>query len=200
MLYFNTIGEAWISLLKNVDTCGVFCGTKLKELRHISVGIKTVSDNDNIILMYGNQENIKNMKLVFHTDQENIFHHSYASTIKGPLGMTDLSDVCDILSEDSESKRGVITFNGQNGKVPCIVAINFLLRDGKIETSYFARAQDVYAKFYADLLAVKDFTESVAKRLNVLCGDFICHIVSLHIYEKDFEVVKQLLNNFDGHK
>ncbi|GHV81400.1 hypothetical protein AGMMS49944_31910 [Spirochaetia bacterium] len=197
---YNTLGDGWIDLLGRVASNGKLINDELYELRHINFFIEKISENDEIIQKYANFDNIVEMKKVFFSHENNKFGHSYVDLISGPKLMKDLSDVTELLKSDIFSKKGAVVFVSSEAHVPCIQSIQFLVRDNKLETSYFARAQDAYIKLYADIIAISHLGQCIADCLDITESSLYASIVSLHIRKKDMQYAKDLLKTINRSK
>jgi thymidylate synthase len=197
---YSGLGEAWINLNTQILQNGELINDELYELRHINFSISEIDENDRIINKYANQENISNMIKVFSSNEKNIFGHSYKDSFSGPMLRKDFSDVIEVLKSDKDSKKGAVVLVGSGNKVPCIQSIHFLIRNNKLETSYFARAQDAYVKLYADIIAIFRFSGFIAGALCLETGHLHASIVSLHIYKKDIPYAKKLFDDITGSK
>ena len=62
---FQSIGEAWIKLLKMVYMNGKILNDELKEIPNCSFVIKNIDINDVILTRYSDKEHILEMKHVF---------------------------------------------------------------------------------------------------------------------------------------
>ena len=192
-LSFKSIGEAWLDLNRKLYSFGQEINNEILEIRHVNFEILNPSIDDAIIKKFGNETHIINMRKVFNTDEENIFGHSYKKLIKGPKGCNDFSDVTDMLLKDVHTKKAAAVLISTEKKVPCIQSIHFLIRDGKLEVSYFSRAQDAYKKLYADIIVILEFAEKIAKALNTSVSSLHASIISLHIYNEDLNQIKDIL-------
>jgi thymidylate synthase len=192
----QNLGELWIAALQSVYHYGTDIGGGTRELIGISVAFNDADIKDSILYRYANIEYIEQMRKVFFSDEPNIFGHNYRSLCKGPMGRSDMSDVIELLRCDPSSKRGVITIIGNGkGKVPCINAVQFLLRDKGIEVVYFSRGQDIFNKFYADGICIYDMAVRVAWGLNRPVATITGMISSAHIYTEDFGKIHTILAN-----
>lgn len=186
--------ETWKSLLRKIMEYGDDSDVEIREARTVTVNFTVESLDVTQLADYGLEETLSEMRKVFFTSEPNRFGHSYRSYWRGPFGKEDLTDVIDLLREQSSTKRALLTFVDPIGKkVPCINAIHFLIRHGHLELSYFARGQDVYLKFCADAICVHDFGEIVAEALGLTIGTITGTISSAHIYRKDFDSVNSIL-------
>lgn len=196
-LSFDSLGNAWLNLLYLVSENGVPFSDELKEIKNIPFYINYIDKDDEILLKYANQEHINQMHHVFNDTEHNIFGHSYVNSICGPQGLNDLSDVIDKFKNNIYVKSATIVFKPMvdKQKVPCIQSVHFINRDGVLETTYFARAQDVYKKFYADVLVLNEFSKKISKELNLDLGPLCGFISSLQIYREDYSTVNSFIQN-----
>lgn len=190
----KTLGETWKNLLQVVMERGDDFDEEIREARNVTMSF-TVGPSDFLELAeYGLNETLTDMRKVFFTTEPNHFGHSYRSCWRGPFGKDDLSDVIDLLKEQPSTKRALLAFVDLTGrKVPCLSAIHFLIRQGCLDISYFARGQDIYLKFCADAICVHDFGVMVSEALGIKVGTITGTISSAHIYRKDFERVELIL-------
>lgn len=196
---YNTIGNCWIDGLKDIISTGIQ-GEEITELHNYGVSF-CYTDNDNIIQTYSNSANIEEMKKVFFSEEDNIFGHSYKKLISGPYKQKDLSDVIKVLKEKYTSNRAILLFENTCEKQPCINCIHFKLRNGVLNTTYFARGQDFFKKFYCDAVCISLFDSYIKKELGLDCSFITAFISSAHIYNKDIISVHKLLEKYheDNH-
>jgi thymidylate synthase len=149
---------------------------------------------DEILDRLADQQMIAEMKKVFFHEGTNALGHSYAKVVRGPEGRNDLQDVIALLRSEPLTKRALVTLSSQpGGKVPCVNAVQFLVRDSTVQTMYFARGQDAYRKFYADALCLASMAEAVAAALGLATGTVRGFIGSSHIYHKDTASIRETL-------
>jgi thymidylate synthase len=79
------------------------------------------------------------------------------------------------------------------GKVPCISAVQFLVRDSAVHVMYFARGQDVFRKFYADGLCLTAMAQRVATALGTPLGIARGFIGSSHVYHEDMSAIRRTI-------
>jgi len=92
------------------------------------------------------------------------------------------------------TKRAVVTLDGSaSATVPCLNASQFLVRDGAVQTAYFARGQDAFKKFYADALCLARMAQTVARGLDLPVGDVSGFIGSCHVYHADLPAIQEML-------
>jgi thymidylate synthase len=190
------LSEAWKILLQIVMDRGDDSDAEIKEIRNVTTSFTVGPSDFSKLVEYDLNETLSEMRKVFFTTEPNRFGHSYKSCWRGPCGKDDLSDVIGLLKDQPGTKRALLAFVDITGrKVPCVNAIHFLIRQGRLEISYFARGQDIYLKFCADAICVHDFGTIVSKALGINIGTIHGTISSAHIYRKDLEKIESILHN-----
>jgi len=178
----KTAGLAWQSALKYVSTEGhdIKDGEKdLKEVMNVFLTVESPSGSDPILEKFADQAMIDWMRKNFLSlDPVANWRYSYGQRF-------------------TESKSATITLmdpKGDGGHIPCIVALDFKIRDGKLMTTAFFRSQDVGKKIYADIICLGEIAQKIANEVNAQNGELNILIVSLHLYEEDRDKINQLLN------
>jgi thymidylate synthase len=190
----RTLGEAWLDLVRQTMEKGNRLAEEGYEVLNVQTAFPAANGPDAVLEQFGDKRIIEEMHKVFFLEGENALGHSYAGKMRGPAGRRDLQDVITLLRAEPFSKRAVVTLCGSgDGEVPCINVIQFLVRDGKVETIYFARGQDAFQKFYADGLCVAAMAERVAAGLGLPAGTVTGFIASSHVYDRDLPAIQQLL-------
>lgn len=170
-------------------------GAEGLELLGVNISFHISSGPDAILDRFADQRMIAEMTKVFFSTDSNSLGHSYARLLSGPGGRHDLQDVISLLQSEPATKRALVTFLSQpQGKVPCISAVQFLIRDGVLQLMYFARGQDAFRKFYADGLCLITMAETVAKALRVRNGSVRGFIGSGHVYHHDMPAIREVLS------
>jgi thymidylate synthase len=169
-------------------------GTEGLEVLGNQVRFHASSGPDAILDRFADQQMIAEMRKVFFREEPNALGHSYAKLIRGPEGRHDLQDVISLLQREPLTKRALLTLSGQpGGKVPCVNAVQFLVRDSTVQTMYFARGQDAFRKFYADGLCLTIMAETVAAALRLPTGNVQGFIGSSHVYHVDMPALRGTL-------
>ncbi len=199
-LEFETLGQTWLNLVERTLKTGSCLPDGLRECLGVMVGFAAASEQDPIIDQFGDPHMIKEMRQVFFEPGPNALGHSYAGLMRGPDGRSDLKDVVDLLQQQPLSKRAVLTLCGPaGGKVPCLNVVQFLIRDGSVQTTYFARGQDVFKKFYADGVCVAAMARRVAQQLGLPAGRVRGFLGSSHIYAEDIPAIQTMLDRGRAH-
>jgi thymidylate synthase len=193
-LRFASLGETWIKLVQMTVQTGISVDGESIELLGVPVVFPAEVEGDELIRQFGDSRMIREMNNVFFADGVNALGHSYANLMRGPDGRQDFEDVISLLRAEPASKRAVLTLCGPGGgKVPCVNAVQFLVRAGTLHTVYFARAQDAFKKFYADALCLAKMARRVAGALRLPSGTVSGFIGSSHVYHEDRPAIDDFL-------
>lgn len=200
----RSIGEGWETLLDEVYHDGeatVDDGIELLEMLNVFVELEYPlldPENDEFLQRHMDEDRVEWMLDNFHSqDPIDGWGYSYGSRFQDFEGHDQLEYVKEKLTEKPTSKSATISSMyppGDSDHVPCICTLDFKLRDGLLMTAFF-RSQDVGKKFYADMIALKEIQEDVAKYLSVENNKMVIQVVSAHIYETDFELVEEILDS-----
>lgn len=93
-----------------------------------------------------------------------------------------LPALIDRLKQDSESRRGSLTFWDGQGSPPCTLSADFKIREGKISAVFFQRSTDVLQLRY-DLYNFVGITKEIACKLDITEGEVSLITTSLHDYK-----------------
>lgn len=106
-----------------------------------------------------------------------------------------------ILTRDPMSRRAVIPMYGSDADhmdldakdVPCTLAIEFRLRNGKLNMRAIMRSQDILWGMANDLPTFSFLQEIVAALLNVEMGTLTVSVGSFHVYESRMDMFNTIL-------
>ena len=123
-----------------------------------------------------------------------VLHGAY-----GPRLRPQLPNVLHQLQTDETSRQAVVTlwdplFDQQEGlrDRPCTIALQWLLRDDKLEAHTHMRSNDVWWGLTYDVYQFTRLQYLLAEQLDVEVGRYHHHAVSLHAYERDLEGIEGL--------
>ena len=92
-------------------------------------------------------------------------------------------------------------------RIPCTLGYHFIIRDGKLDISYFMRSTDLVRHFQDDVYMAVRLAQWVVKQLNLAhqnvantairyeVGNLIFHTANLHIFEQDVDLLKHWAAN-----
>lgn len=196
----ETPGKLWLQAMEKVYLEGhnIKDGEQnLKELLSVLVTVDNPTIIDGEIKKYGNTSMIEWMKSNFLSKEpiEN-WGYSYGQRMYNYNGnYNQFEKAIEKLKKNPESKSATICFANPEQDIkhsPCIISLDLKIRQNKIVGNAFFRSQDAGKKFYADIICIGEIMSLASKELNIGVGELNIFIASLHIYESDFEKVRNI--------
>lgn len=134
-------------------------------------------------------------------NEEGEFDYSYNERIE-PSRNLDL--VLKELRRNPDSRQAIIAiwdrnidvkYLGGKKRVPCSIYYQFLIRNGKLHIIYSQRSADLVTHLFNDIWLAFRFKSEIAKFLGYEDGFLYHNIGSLHVYKKDWEILKTGISN-----
>jgi thymidylate synthase len=173
----------------------------LKEIIDLYIEVENASEHDDLIKKYSDPEMIKwMMNDNFGGDKPVLnWGYCYGMRLYDYDGVNQIGKIIEKLKKNPESKSStIVTMKPSadfDGHMPCIVVIDFKIRNNKLLLTSFFRSQDIGKKIYADIFSLGKIQNDISQALNVDCGPVKIFISSAHVYESDFEAVNKLIGS-----
>lgn len=118
------------------------------------------------------------------------------------------NNIIEELVRDQDSRRAVITINyswdmmNPGKDVPCTLNWQFLIRDERLHMIVRMRSNDSFMGLIYDVYSFTMFQEYMLNQLNIIfdnkikMGKYIHNAGSMHLYERDVEKCKFVLNEY----
>ncbi len=201
----STIGEAWLAVAGRILAEGTpsrYDDLAILELPRVTLTIPQPRTGDALIRQFGDPERLAWMHANF-TDHSLVRElgdaRSYASRLfdYGAAGRDQLDWLTERLTTDPTSRSATITtFEPllDTTYIPCVSLLDFWIRDGALDQVVYAHSIDFGSKGYGNLVELTWLQEELALRLGLPVGrlDFI--VKSAHVYEREFEYMRDVLN------
>jgi thymidylate synthase len=200
----KTIGEAWLESCSTILKNGEYAkdeDVRIKELTHLIVCVSSPQETDEIIERYGKKENIEWMMLNFFEQKlvpEFGNSLSYGARLFDYDGKNQIQWVIEKLRKKPETKSATIPLlmpTKDKSYIPCVSLLDFKIRDGGLMLTAFCRSLDFGTKAYANFAALARIQDMVAKELKIGKSKMVVHVVSAHVYEKDFENMGSIIKD-----
>ncbi|MEM4330471.1 MAG: thymidylate synthase [Candidatus Pacearchaeota archaeon] len=203
--------EAWKKVLKEVLNNGVeFIDRKnrlCKEILNVKITITdtyTVSIPLDILKRFNKwiYPSIDEIKESILTTKENpAYYYTYGERAFNFNGVNQIDNyIINLLKKDPTSKRAIAVFYGAEKdslplkkETPGMVLINFNIRKSKLHSTTVIRSNDLFFGWPANILQTYFLVEYVSKELNVPIGEMTTFSISAHIFEDQFEDIKEIL-------
>jgi thymidylate synthase len=106
----------------------------------------------------------------------------------------------EVLKQDPDSRRAFIHIRTPHDSiigskdVPCTIGLQFFIRDNKLDLIVNMRSSDLILGISYDVPAFTFLQELMALELGVSIGTYIHISNSMHVYEKHFEMLDEILD------
>ncbi len=127
------------------------------------------------------------------------FIYTYGNRYRGWFDRIDQIHVAiDRLKNCKESRRAISvtwdpTHDTRNDEVPCMILVDFKIRDGKLHTTALWRSHDIYGAWFPNIVGLTYLAQYVSKNLGVKIGSITIHSISAHIYKNDLVNARNLI-------
>lgn len=132
------------------------------------------------------------------SDDGKTSYSAYGDIVFKRHGFNQVEKIIQLLCTDPDSRRAVINFNVPNDRVIetkdeiCTIALQFLIRDGKLNCIGVMRSNDVWYGLPYDVIFFTELTKYIARRLNIPYGTYTHDVMSLHVYKRNYEDIENL--------
>ena len=130
------------------------------------------------------------------SDDGETLHGAY-----GPRIWCSLQAVIQMLKDKPDSRQAVITLHrstdasiaarGESKDIPCTIALQFLVRDSKLNLIVTMRSNDMWTGLPYDVFCFTSFQILMAQSLGYGVGWYQHQAASLHIYERHWEAAHE---------
>ena len=126
------------------------------------------------------------------------FIYTYSERLQNYQGKNQLTDIINRLKQDMGSNRAIaVTFNpfldNEREDIPCLQLLQALVRNDKLILSVYFRSNDLYGAFPSNMMFLTYLGLRFAEELNVKFKGLDYHCSSLHIYETDLKMAKDVI-------
>ena len=210
----GNIYDAWMKAVKTVLVSGKEIsderGSKTKEVLNLIIEIGNISDM-NRQHSYWKGEKLDDYCNQLMDRKDKGFSYDYGNRFRGYFQEKRLVDydthnnphilsnpvdqlqkVLLRLAENSNTRRAVMitfdpTVDHEKEDIPCILVVDFKIRNSSLHTTVFWRSNDIYGAYYPNVVAVSRIAKHVSEKLEIDLGTLTTHTASAHIYESDYE-------------
>jgi len=119
------------------------------------------------------------------------------------FGRHGVRNIVKLLTEDPTSRRAVIPMYGTDvdhmdidaKDVPCTIAIEFRIRNGKLNARAIMRSQDILWGMANDIPTFSFLQEIIAVLLDVEMGNLTVTVGSFHVYVPRMEMFREIMDS-----
>jgi len=134
------------------------------------------------------------------SDDGKTCYSAYGDIVFKRHGFDQIDKIIELLAKDPSSRRAVVNFNVPNQNVietkdeVCTIALQFYIRDNKLYCTGIMRSNDIWTGLPYDTVFFTELQKYIAHRLNVEYGTYTHFAISLHVYDRNFEDIKKVVD------
>jgi thymidylate synthase len=202
MLKVPTIKTGWESLVKRIMKDGVEItderGSITKEILNTMVNIKDPMDSESPKGYFWTGEKLDKYSEQFLSSDKQGFIYTYGNRLRAHFdGIDQIQEAIERLNNFRESRRAISitwdpTVDTKNDEVPCMMLVDFKIRDGKLHTTGLWRSHDIYGAWFPNAVGLSNLAKYVAGEVGSEIGMLTIHSISAHIYEVNFDEAERV--------
>lgn len=193
----STIKNGWETLVKRVMQKGAEIkderGSLTLELRNTVVTMKRPLELEIPDGYFWSGEKLEIYAEQFLSDDKQGFVYTYGNRLRKHFqGIDQIKEAINRLKNCKESRRAIsVTWDPSTDtnqeEVPCMILVDFKIRDGKLHTTGLWRSHDIYGAWFPNAVGLTHLSKYVAGEVGVEVGSLTIHSISAHIYQVNFE-------------
>jgi len=197
MIKVPTIKTGWESLVKRIMNNGVEIiderGSVTKEILNTIVNVKNPLDTESPKGYFWTGEKLDKYSEQFLSNDKQGFIYTYGNRLRAHFdGIDQIQEAIERLNNFKESRRAISitwdpTVDTKNDEVPCMMLVDFKIRDGKLHTTGLWRSHDIYGAWFPNAVGLSNLAKYVAGEVGSEVGMLTIHSISAHIYEVNFK-------------
>lgn len=202
MLKVPNIKTGWESLVKRIMKDGVLItderGSVTKEILNTIVNVKNPMDSESPKGYFWSGEKLDKYSEQFLSKDKQGFVYTYGNRLRAHFDDIDqIQEAIKRLNNFKESRRAISitwdpTIDTKNDEVPCMMLVDFKIRDGKLHTTGLWRSHDIYGAWFPNAVGLSNLTKYVAGEVGMEVGMLTIHSISAHIYEVNFDEAERV--------
>lgn len=202
MIKVPTIKKGWETLVKRIVANGVELkderGSVTKELLNTVINVTNPSDTESPEGYFWTGEKLDKYSEQFLSSDKQGFIYTYGNRLRAHFnGIDQIQEAISRLNTFKESRRAIsITWDPlidtKNDEVPCMMLVDFKIRDGKLNTTGLWRSHDIYGAWFPNAVGLSNLAKYVAEETGSELGTLTIHSISAHIYEVNFKEAESI--------
>jgi thymidylate synthase len=200
------VADTWLKILDTITRFGFIkqsqYGEKQQEIT-VLTSIVTDEDPNNFqmpdpnFFLFSSEHLQEYLPQLMSKEAPEGVKYTYGSRLRNHNGIDQIASMINELKGAKFSRRAVgITWNVEtdynNPNSPCVDLVQALIQD-KLHFTVYIRSNDMYKAWPENALALRRVQGEIADAVSAPLGDLIIVSDSAHIYERDWNAAKELL-------
>ena len=197
MIRAPTIKSGWESLVKRIMQRGAEIkderGSITLELLNTVVTVNKPLELEIPKGYFWSGEKLDIYAEQFLSEDQKGFIYTYGNRLRKHFqGIDQIAEAIRRLKNCNESRRAIsVTWDPptdtKEEEVPCMILVDFKIRDGKLHTTGLWRSHDIYGAWFPNAVGLSRLSKYVANEVGVDMGTLNIHSISAHIYQVNFD-------------
>lgn len=196
----DTIGECWQQSVRQVLQHGAEHRDEdvaLREILGLTVRIRHPREQDEFVATHADMEVLQRTLDKFEPGADMPDRpFTYGQRIHDAGGVDQYRWLVQRIENKPETKSATINLlvpGDASPNLPCLVALDAKVRDGRLHLQFFFRSQNIFGRQYANLAALARLQGRLAADCGMAVGSLSGMIASAHIYAYDYPQAEQML-------
>lgn len=208
-MYLNAknINSAWRRVLNTIW----YSGSELRsqrgnslEIHNLMVCVQDPSDKEVDGFLMGSKE-LKAYAKQLLDPKKHGFVYTYGERLRNwgspdllDKGVDQIQEAVKRLKKSRRTRRAtaitwVPPLDTKSEEVPCLIVLDFKVRDKKLHSTAVFRSNDMFGAWPANVYGLNHVNKYVGRKIKVKPGSVTTLSVSAHIYEHDYDNVQKIL-------
>lgn len=130
-------------------------------------------------------------------------NYGFITKIQKFSGKNQIEWCLDRLKKDKYTRQALINYNQPCFKYDdvkdfvCTISQQFVIRNDRLDTIVLMRSNDLFYGLTYDLPWFVSLQQELAEKLKIKIGKYYHYACSLHIYEKHFDIMENIINRVE---
>ncbi len=142
-------------------------------------------------------EKLKKYAEQFLSKKNRGFVYTYGNRLREHFQIDQVKEAIKRLKNFRGTRRATMTtwdpqLDYRNDEIPCMILIDFKIRDNNLHTTGVWRSHDIYGAWFPNAVGLSFLANYIADRVDANVGPLTIHSISAHIYEINFNKAKKV--------
>lgn len=126
------------------------------------------------------------------------FVYTYGNRLRAHFNVDQIDNAIKRLKNCKDTRRAVsVTWDpiidDYETDAPCLILVDFKIRDGELYTTALWRSHDIYGAWFPNLVGLTYLAQYVAKNTDTRIASITVHSISAHINKNDLKAAEELI-------
>lgn len=201
----DTIGNCWDLSIFSLIRHGKMVPTERQifslELENVCLSVKNPLAEPRISSKYAFSDNFMHHYFDYMKEYWEAAH--VRLTNYGNSNINQLKQVIDKINLEWFTRRTYLSIwdasdDATSTHPPCILGIQFLVRDGRLNATAFVRSNDAWLCAIPDMVSLIEIQREISDEIGIEIGCYTHFATSYHLYDHDFAMARNIFKDEDS--